>query len=97
MHPSSPRWLVALATLLALIVPLGPLGAADFAGDTTAPVLVGFTATPASADVSTAPATFSVALHVTDDLSGVDFQPMGYTLDGSGNVVRRRPSPHVGY
>ncbi|HLI57780.1 MAG TPA: hypothetical protein VKY26_12205, partial [Actinomycetota bacterium] len=76
---------VALVLLLILVwaLPAGALGPGDFTGDVTAPVLVSFSSTPASADVTSAPASFAVTMEVTDDLSGAQEPLLSYSREGS--------------
>ena len=46
-------------------------GSANAAGDTTTPVITSFEVTPKAADASAQDQTFTVAIHITDDQSGV--------------------------
>jgi fibronectin type III domain protein len=66
---------VATAVVAALVAgvtsPASGLDSTDFTGDVQGPQVVSFTLSPATADVTNAPATLTLTLRITDDLSGV--------------------------
>src|SRR5205823_1144684 len=63
-----------VVALVALVVagPAGATGSGDFTGDIMPPQIVSYSISPASVDVTNGDATFTVTVHATDDLSGVD-------------------------
>jgi hypothetical protein len=77
-------------TSLAVVSPAGATGSGDFTGDITPPTIVSFSVSPASVDVTNSNASFTVTVHATDDLSGVDSvnltwaSPSSSTMGGVG-------------
>jgi fibronectin type III domain protein len=72
--------MAVLAVVVSLLAtgPAAAVDSTDFTGDVTAPSVVSFTVSPAGGDVTLAAATFSVSLHITDDLSGVGSLSLGW-------------------
>ncbi len=82
------------ALLLALVGLMLTVAAAGQTQDVTPPVLVGFSFSPTSIDVSSGSQNVTVTMHVTDDLSGVSsacayfFSPSGQQQEATCSFSR---------
>ena len=75
-----PPSIAVLAVVVSLVAggPAAAVTTTDFTGDVTAPTVISLTVSPAGGDVTLAAATFSVSLHITDDLSGIGSVSLGW-------------------